>query len=433
MKKVLIALFSVLVVFIFLLYLSTSETEENFRTCTIVGMEDIEAYDFRAFDSITVAANMLYEASFIKRIMQGKQYRDVWAQPVTVPIVFLDTLKGGLHIIEEGGGMQTHSLELEDSLGIKYSLRGLSKDPQQLVPDFVREAGLENIVIDGISAQHPYAASVVAQLSNVAEILHTHPVLVFVPEQSTLGKFNEKFGNRLFYFEYESKGEIDWTGIANIKEIVDTDNLQEEKMKYGVAFQIDKQALVRARLFDLIIGDWDRHAKQWGWAIKKIPDGYSALPIAADRDNAFFKQDGVLPSLITNKITYPKIQDFDKKITSVEGLIQDFDEYFLRTATEEQFLSEAMFLRNALEDQALEKAFAVWPQDVYNLNGEEIRESIRSRRDDILHYAKEFYRLLQKRPERPIEFKGSEDLKLSENLMYCFDCHDSIPKKNPNK
>ena len=40
----------------------------------------------------------------------------------------------------------------------------------------------------------------------------------------------------------------------------------------------DASAFLTARLIDLMIGDWDRHRKQWRWA--KIPgkEGLQALP-----------------------------------------------------------------------------------------------------------------------------------------------------------
>lgn len=423
-----IVLFSILGLFLVLVYVSVSETEDRFRTCSILDIADVGTIEFRDFDSVTVAASTLYEASYFKRFMQGDQYRDAWAAPVTVPIAFLDTLKGGLKIIEEGGGKQTHSLELEDGLGIRYTLRSLSKDPGPLVPDIAEELGLENIIVDGVSAQHPYAALVVAELADAAEILHTRPTLMFVPKQPALGKFNDKFGNRLFLFEYESEGKVDWTGLKDIVEIADTEDLQEYRAGYGKGVKIDRNALIRARLFDLIIGDWDRHAKQWGWAIRKTDGGFMALPIAADRDNAFFDQDGVIPSLIANDITLPEMQGLENDIDFLEGLVGPFDEYFLRGTEPEQFIGEADELKRLLGNNEINRAFRVWPKAVDSLDGAGIREKLMSRRDDITLYAERFYRIIAERPLRKIELKGSEDLQLHGTLRECFDCPGPLPK-----
>ncbi|MGB6150436.1 MAG: hypothetical protein WBG48_00470 [Pricia sp.] len=427
MKKGFIILFSLIAVFIVLVYVSLSETEDNFRTCSVLNINDLESINFKDYDSVTVAANTLYEASFLKEIMQGVQYRKAWATPVTVPVVFLDTLKGGLAVIEQGGGKQTHSLELEDSLGIRYTLRSLSKDPEPLVPEIAKDLNLENIVIDGISSQHPYSALVVAKLSDAAQLLHTHPTLVFVPKQDALEKFNEKFGNRLYLFEYESEGKINWTGLPDIIEIADTEDLQEYKLKYGQAVSIDKKALIRARLFDLIIGDWDRHAKQWGWAIEKKNNQFLAIPVAADRDNAFFTQDGIIPSLIANDLILPEMQELEKNIDFLEGLVTSFDEYFLRQATLEQFTDEASRLKDLLSNEEINEAFKVWPKSIDSLDGAAIRKKLMARRDDISKDAEEFHKIVNERPLSKIELKGSEDLKLRNGLENCFDCSTTFP------
>lgn len=421
MKKIILIIIAVVAIFLVGVYLSVSETEDKFRTCEILNIEDVETTDFKKFDSVTVAASTLYEASFLKKVMQGEQYREAWATPVTVPIAFLDTLKGGLKVIEQGGGMQTHSLELEDSLGIRYTLRSLSKDPKKLVPEIAENLGVENIIIDGISAQHPYAAIVVAKLADAAKVLHTNPKLMFIPKQNGLGEFNDKFGNRLFLFEYESEGEVNWTRLSNASEILDTKDLQKLKTENST-LKIDQKALIRTRLFDLLIGDWDRHAKQWGWVITKTNDNLIAIPIAADRDNAFFNQNGIIPTLIANEITLPEVQAFDSEISNLEGLIRPFDEYFLRTATLNDFKTEAQYLQELLTDTKINEAFNAWPKAIDNLNGKEIRDKIIARRNDILEYAKKFHSILKDRPLVKINLKGSEDVKLNNNLSKCFDC-----------
>lgn len=428
MKKIIIIIFLTIATFIGVVYLSVSETDDNFRTCDILGINDIEKINFKDFDSVTVSANTLYEASLLKQAMQGEQYRKAWSAPITVPIAFLDTLKGGLTIIEEGGGMQTHSLELEDSLGIRYTLRSVSKDPEKLIPEIAKDLGVQNIIVDGISAQHPYAALVVAKLSDAAKIIHTNPKLVFVPKQEVLGRFNTKFGNRLFLFEYESEGEVNWTKLSDIVEILDTKHLQEFKSENGTQVKIDKAALIRARLFDLIIGDWDRHAKQWGWALQKVTDGFMAIPISADRDNAFFLQDGILPVLIANDITYPEIQGFEEGIDFLPGLVSRFDEYFLQNSSREQFLTEASQLKKLLTDSIINASFKVWPKSIDSIDGSEIRKKIIARRNAIFEHAENFHAVLGERPQNKIALKGSEKEELDDKLKECFDCFDLLLK-----
>src|SRR5690606_10519210 len=138
----------------------------------------------------------------------------------------------------------------------------------------------------------------VALLADAANILHTSPKVYFIPKQETLKEYNENYGNKLFLFEHETESKTNWTSIENVSTIIETDDLQELKLERGDSLRIDEHALVRARLFDLIIGDWDRHAKQWGWVIKNEQNGQIAIPLPADRDNAFFNVGGIIPNII---------------------------------------------------------------------------------------------------------------------------------------
>ena len=174
----------------------------------------------------------------------------------------------------------------------------------------------------------------------------------------------------------------------------------------------------------MIIGDWDRHAKQWGWALQKTPDGFLAIPLAADRDNAFFHQNGILPNLIANDITYPEIQDFEDEIDFLPGLVSSFDEYFLRKSTTEQFIGEASQLKKLLTDSVLLNSFEVWPKSIDNIDGLEIRQKIARRRDLIAKYAVNFHKILSERPSKKIKLKGSDELQLTDKLSECFDCYD---------
>lgn len=424
MKKVLLGVTAFILLFLALVYSSVWIGNEKGSTTRILNIEDLEKVDFRKHDSVLITASTFYKGNFLKETMQGENYRKAWSTPVSVPIVFLDTLFGGMEIIEEGGGSQTYSLRLRSPSGILYSLRSINKYPGSHVPEIAKTLGLQNIVLDGISGQHPYGAVVAASLADAAGVLHTNPRPMFIPKQKLLGELNEKYGNQPYLLEFETEGEVNWTPYDNVSEILDTEDLQNLKAKEGANVNIDKRALVRARLFDLLIGDWDRHSKQWGWVIQKSDTGYSAVPVPGDRDNAFFRLDGVIPTIVSNQYVQPLVRPFESTIDYLPGLVYPFDIYFLRNTPEEIFIQEAIRLQKRLTDEEIEKALKVWPEEIYNLNGEEIAEKIKQRRDDLINYAREFRNIIQERklPDKPL--KGSEELKLSPDLLKCFDCLD---------
>lgn len=423
MKKLLWLILILLIAFLGLTYFSVSGSDKEFETATIKNFTDLEHIDFHRHDSVLVAASSLYASNPLKNIMQGKNYREAWATPVKVPVLFLDTLYGGVEIVKEGGGTQTHSLRLKDANNYLYSLRSVNKDPSTHVPEFARSLGLQNIVIDAISASHPYGAVLSASLSEKTEVLHTHPKVVFVPKQKFLGqKYNEKYGNRLFLLEYETEGKKNWSHYKDVVEILDTKDLQKLKDKKPEKVSVDKSALVRARLFDLLIGDWDRHAKQWGWVIVEKDDKLKAIPVAGDRDNAFFNLEGIIPGIISNKNIEPEVRPFEKEIDYLPGLVYPNDVYFLTDTPREIFISEAKNLQKLMSDEAITDAFKVWGPEIRELDEKNITEKIKSRRDNLVEHAKEFHRIISEKELLNEPLKGSEDIEIEPGLIKCFEC-----------
>ncbi|MDX1471829.1 MAG: hypothetical protein R3213_10060, partial [Flavobacteriaceae bacterium] len=335
---------------------------------------------------------------------------------------FLDTLKGGLTPVEEGGGKQTRSLELVASDGIVYTLRSINKYPDPLIPGFAKVLKIENLIEDGISAQHPYASIVVAELAKSIDIESTHPKVTFIPKQDALGKFSEEYGNALYMLEYESEGDKNWTKYKNVEKIIDTEDLQELKLELKENLKIDRNILVRARLFDILIGDWDRHSQQWGWALQKEGDKTLAIPIPADRDNAFFDIDGILPSLISNKNVEPELRPFRDDIDYMPGLVKPFDIYFLYDTPANIFTEEAEYIQTNLTDEVISKAFDVWPPEIYELNGPELISKIKARRDKLKEIGIKFREEIQKSELLSEPLKGTDDKDLEDKLIKCFEC-----------
>lgn len=422
MKKIGIIIGVVILIFILLTYISVSSTEKESKTSIVLNIEDLKSMDFSRIDSVLIAPTTLYKANKLKTIMQGQQYRKVWSTPFQFPILQLDTLHGGAKILEEGGGKQTHSLKLETKDGYIFTLRSINKNPEPLVPKWAKTLGLENIIVDGISAQHPYAAIAVAKLAEKSNLLHTQPKAVFLPRQNALGTYNKDYGNKIFLLEHETDGGKNWTPFKQVKEIVDTEKLQESKMELGAMLKIDKSAFIRARLLDIVIGDWDRHSKQWGWVVIENETGHMAIPLAGDRDNAFFSIDGIIPSIISNKYILPDLQSFQEDIDYLPGLVMPIDIYFLKNTSRENFIKEADLLQNKLTDLAIEESFKAWPNSIFELDGEEIINSIKSRRDKLPQIANEFYEIIKDKDYLTEPLKGSEDLKLPSSLIRCFDC-----------
>ncbi|MEP6610517.1 MAG: hypothetical protein ABJA76_01485, partial [Mucilaginibacter sp.] len=90
-------------------------------------------------DSIRIAVEPEYnKAGKTHRVLFGENYRALWAAPVKLPIFRLEDEKGGLKILQKGGGLQTLSLRLQDSSGQQWVLRTIQKYPEKGLPPNLR-------------------------------------------------------------------------------------------------------------------------------------------------------------------------------------------------------------------------------------------------------------------------------------------------------
>jgi hypothetical protein len=108
------------------------------------------APDFRG-KFVRRSASDQYAAGKFKQWLLGKNYRSAWSQEIEVPVFDLGGEKGGLKILQKGGGQQTLSLRLADSTGHEYVLRSVEKYPEAAIPEMLRETFAQDLVQDQIS------------------------------------------------------------------------------------------------------------------------------------------------------------------------------------------------------------------------------------------------------------------------------------------
>jgi hypothetical protein len=351
-------------------------------------------------DSVVVIPGELYKAGKIKRFFFGNHYRDAWTTAVKIPTISLEEKKGGLSILGEGGGMQTYSLKLKGKDGKLYSFRSIQKDPTPILPVYVRPTFFADIVQDQISAAHPYGAFIIPPLARAAKIYYTNPKLYYLMDLENLGQYREKFGGMVVMLEEDA--DEDWSNKKSFgytENAVGTNTVLED-LRDENETNIDENFLLRARLFDMWIGDWDRHAGQWRWAEQEDENGETMFrPIPEDRDNAFFKFDGFFPWFLRRKWAFRKFQKFDNNIRDIAGLnfnARHFDRIFLSALNREDWLREAESLQSNLTDSVIDSALSQWPQEIYELNGEEIASKLKSRREKLVKFTSDYYSILAK-------------------------------------
>ena len=365
--------------------------------------------------SAKVIANPYYaKAGGFKRFMLGHHYRKEWATPVEVEVINFDTTAGGLTPEKLGGGMQTKSLRLKGANGKEYVLRSINKDPSKALPPEFRGTFANDVLQDQISSSHPYAAIVVAELAKAAGLYYITPRVVYVPNTPRLGEFQKELGNTLCLFEERPVGDQDDNPVYDFSDKVVTSEKMLDKVFGDNDHRMDERFFLRNRLFDMVIGDWDRHEDQWLWATFKTDNDQTIYrPIPRDRDQAFPRLDGLIPKIAARKWAVRKTQSFDHTIRDVNGFNMNgnhLDRNFTIGLTLNDWREMVDSVQLALSDDEIEEAFKKLPSSIYQVSAKKLISRIKARRDDLEKYATTYYRFINEK----VNIVGTDDTELFE-------------------
>lgn len=343
-----------------------------------------------------------YQAGGLHRFFFGDHHRDLWTTPVEAPVLDLSSFAGGLKPTKKGGGKQTKSLRFEANDGREFAFRSLDKDPVQALPEELRESIATEIVRDQISSANPYAALVVPVLAEAMGVLHPKPQLVILPDDERLGEFRREFANLMgFIEERPADGPDGEPGFAGSEKIVGTDELFLE-LEEDNDDLVNPREYLKARLLDMLLGDWDRHADQWRWARFKEGKKKVWYPIPRDRDQAFVKLDGLLPSIGEKRYVVRQLEDFYKDKPDVISLTHSgrhMDRRFLNALSWADFEAVQKEVVPKLTDEVIEKAVRQLPPPIYALAGEDLTRRLFRRRDVLPRATRQFYEHLAQYPE----------------------------------
>ena len=358
-------------------------------------------------DSVrAVTAGRQYAAhGSIFRAFFGGHHRQAWATPVTVAVLDLRTaVPGGLRPIKLGGGFNSTSLSLNDQQGRPYVLRTVDKDPAKAMPRLLQGTFLANYLRDNVSATHPYAALVVPPLAAAVGVAHSAPRLFYAPAgpDQLPGDSLRKLRGQLVLLEEKFNGPTDRPGLP-----VGTTQLLNSAEVFSQLFatptaRADAEALLRARLFDAWLGDWDRHAGQWTWAERRLgaPPRTEFVPLPKDRDMVFYRaDDGAVPWILTRPFAIRHWATFKARYTDPIGLMENgeyLDKRLLNSLRREDFRRVATAMQAQLTDGAIASALARLPAAVRATDGPGLAAALQARRAALPAFSDQFYRNLAK-------------------------------------
>jgi hypothetical protein len=348
--------------------------------------------------TVTVTPAERYRAGAVHRFFLGSGYRRLWTTPIQVPVLDLAGFSGGLKVDEKGGGKQTKTLRFDAGDGREWKFRSLDKDPRPVLPKALQTGLASDIVQDQISASHPGNTPVIDALARAAGIPVVPRILVVLPDDERLGEFRKEFAGLLGTLEQDPSTKAPVTpGFERFSDLQETVELWE-LMEKDPREQIDGPALVHARLFDLVIGDYDRHKDQWDFGKDRATGRWVAVP--KDRDLAFVNFDGLVLDVI--RPASPRLVKFEDEYPSIFGLTWQarfVDRRFLSGLSWEEWDRAARDLQSALTDTVIDDAVRRMPPEFYAIDGPHLARKIKARREELRTAARRFYEILAEEVE----------------------------------
>ncbi len=345
--------------------------------------------------TVQATAGARYQAGWLHRVIWGAHYRELWTTPLQVQVLDLSSFAGGLTATGRGGGRETQSLHFTTSDGRAYAFRSVDKDPTAAMPPDLRETFLKGVIQDQISSSHPVGALVVSPLLEAAGVLHSEPQLFVMPDDPRLGEFRPGFAGMLGELEARpSKDPEDEPEFGAPSKVVNTKKLWEY-LDRDPHDRVDARTYLTARLLDIYVGDWDRHAAQWRWARFDDGDMRWWRPIPFDRDQAFSKLDGLMPWLAHHY--FPDLVGFGDDYPDMVGLTWDarvLDRRLLVDLERPVWDSVATWIASRLTDSVIDGAVDRLPPEYYARSGAELARALKHRRGVLPQATKQFYTLL---------------------------------------
>lgn len=344
-----------------------------------------------AAETRTIVADPTLSAGPIHRFLLGPDYRNLWTTPAEIEVLDLSTEAGGLTPAFRVGGAQTFGLAFSGADGKSYTFRSLVKEQAQNLHESLRDYAIADLFQDQQASLHPAATSMVPPLAEAAGVFYNSPRLVLLPDDPALGEFRELFANRLGTIEeFPTPAGDGYEGYFGATDIIKSFDIVTQWLD-SPDVRIDALALLRLRLFDFYLGDWDRHANNHRWA--KIPGKSEWQPIPEDRDQAFVNFEGFL--LWLARPFEPRLLGFDNEYPGSFGLTTQgwpIHRWFLAELDRNDWINMGNDLRDRITDDVIDEAVSLMPEAYKEYSADTLASTLKSRRDKLPEIAERIYR-----------------------------------------
>jgi len=332
----------------------------------------------------------------------GKHYRELYYQPISARTVSLNSLFGGLSPVIQLPKL--HAVISADNNKQLYLVKPLGGSSTFLESKFFQNVYeykdfkgtfLDDFIKEAYTVIHPYIFVATERLAKSAGVGNASPHIYYVAEGNVSDTISDgsDFKNKLI-------GVYQLPDIVEEGVINDTDSLLN--ILHGDnTLKIDQDKYIKARLFDMLVGDWNKVSENWYWIPEKQGDITMFTPQTLDRSHSFTKVDGVFFKELLNMLGVGFITDYAAELKNVKKfnkLSYPLDVAVTQASTADDWQRQANELKSRITDEAIENAFAGLPPEMQNEDAKRLMRDLKQRRQNLGFIAAEYYKETQETP-----------------------------------
>lgn len=333
----------------------------------------------------------------------GEHYRELYAIPVTVPVMTLNTFTGGLDLLRQAPNF--HGLLFVNKQNQYLLLRPLGGATSFLESDFFQEmynkkdfkdTYIDEFIKDSYTMINPYTFLVADHLAKASGLISIDSKIYFIPKNSTRDTVADGSGIQDKLVNVIDIPNLDESNVHTTAEVLERLQLNKEN-------KVDPDAYIRERLLDMLVGDWNKIPQNWSWWSRGKGDTVVYEPIVIDRNHAFTKVDGMMFKQMLNVLALGFIINYDsllsgKNIKKLNTLGFPLDMAVTSQSDLSRWVEQARFLKQTLTDSVIDRSFRLLPPDIQSTETNLIRDKLKCRRDSLESIARQYYKQLQRTP-----------------------------------
>lgn len=375
------------------------------------GQARVFASPLSAGTDVNEADSVVYESiyppisknkSAIYKWLWGTHYLKLYTIPVAAQAITLDSFSGGVQVVDQIPYF--HGLLLANNRKQLYMLRPLGGSTSFMESDFFREVYnrkefestyLDQFIKEAYTIINPFTFISADYMAKKTGLNSTNSRIYYIDKNSTRDTIvnGSDIQGKLVSI-------TDVPDLNTKQQVITTEQLLQD-IQRSKLYVVNQPHYIRERLFDMLIGDWNKIPENWNWQITSKGDSIFYNPMVIDRNHAFTKVDGILFKEMLQVLSLGFIVDYNgefKDLKKINKLGFALDMALTSQSDESVWLEEARFLKENLTDQLIEEAFAQLPSGIDSIETGHLKLKLRERREKIGEVAHAYFTLLQRTP-----------------------------------